>query len=122
MDLSIIIGTVTCFIIVVSILSFNRQSLSNKYFRKFIIYNNVLIFLFLTRFISISVFINLLPLLKDIDENLEYYTYVQAIITCVALTTGTLRLMEPSVSRELLELFYKLRNKLKCKGNKLTKS
>ena len=81
-----------------------------------------MIFLFLTRFISISVFINLLPLLKDIDENLEYYTYVQAIITCVALTTGTLRLMEPSVSRELLELFYKLRNKLKCKGNKLTKS
>jgi len=81
-----------------------------------------LIFLFLTRFVTISVFLSILPDFGDIDEDKSYYNYIQIIVTLVSFATGTLRLIEPSVSRELLELIYKLRNKLKCKGNKLTKS
>ena len=81
-----------------------------------------MIFLFLTRFVTISVFLSILPDFGDIDEDKSYYNYIQIIVTLVSFATGTLRLIEPSVSRELLELIYKLRNKLKCKGNKLTKS
>ena len=85
----------------------------------------MLIFLFLIRFITITVFHDIIPIFTDkkfSDEDSIYFTYIYGIITTVSYLTGTLRLIEPSVFRLILRTLYTIKNKVGCKGNLLTKN
>ena len=56
-----ILVTFICFMCVIFIICTNRRSLSNKYFRRFILRHIILIFLFLSRYATLTIVTQLIP-------------------------------------------------------------